>query len=56
MQGQRVWDRAERNEAVRKFQTAWKRAAKRAKVRVHSPQEASRTSGKVSRRERSKKR
>lgn len=44
----------ERNEAVRKCQTAGKRAAKRAKVRGHSPQEAPRTSGKVSRSERSR--
>lgn len=45
-----------RNEAVRKCQTAGKRAAKRAKVRGHNPQEAPRTSGKVTRNERSKKR
>lgn len=46
---------AERNEAVRKCQTAGKRVAKRAKVRGHSPQEAPGTSGKVSRSERSEK-
>lgn len=34
---------------------SWRRAAKRAKVRSHSPQEAPRTSGKVSRNERSRK-
>lgn len=42
---------AERNEAVRKCQTAGKRAANRAKVRGHSPQEAPRISEKVSRSE-----
>lgn len=39
----------ETNEAVRKCQTAGKRATKRAKVRGHSPQEAPRISEKVSR-------
>lgn len=46
----------ERNEAVRECQAAGKKAAKGAKVRSHSPQEAPRTSGKVSRSERSRKR
>lgn len=41
---------------MRKCQTAGKRVAKRAKVRGHSPQEAPRTSGKVSRSETFKKR
>lgn len=46
----------EGNEAVRECQTAGKKAAKTAKVRSHSPQEAPRMSGKVSRSERSRKR